>query len=127
MKILVVDDEPSIHLVVGELLDAAGYHVLEASDGVQALALARKEQPVLILLDLIMPEMNGLDVVREIRNDPRLKETPIVILSGIDPEDEVRSALREYGVAEILRKTEFVTSLIPCVKEILSKQAHQVA
>ena len=127
MKILVVDDEPTIHQVAGQLLTSAGYDVLIARDGRQALLLARKEQPALILLDLIMPEMNGLDVVREIRSDPRLKETPIAILSGIDPEDEVRSALREYGVAEILRKTEFVTSLVSRVREILSKQAHQVA
>ena len=127
MKILVVDDNATIRELAEEYLTSAGYNVLMASDGEEALALARKEQPVLILLDLVMPEMSGLEVVREIRNDPRLKETQIVIISGIDPEEEVSSALREYGVAEILSKTEFMKSFVSRVQEILSKQAHQVA
>ncbi len=127
MKILVVDDNATIRELAEEYLTSAGYNVLMASDGEEALALARKEQPVLILLDLVMPEMTGLEVVREIRNDPRLKETPIVIMSGIDPEEEVSSALREYGVAEILSKTEFMKSFVSRVQKILSKQADQVA
>ena len=127
MKILVADDNPTIRALAEELLTSAGYNILIAKDGREALLLARKEQPVLILLDLVMPEMTGLDVVREIRNDPRLKETPIVIMSGIDPGREVSSTLREYGVTEILSKPGCMKSLVSCVQEILSKQAHQVA
>ena len=127
MKILVADDEPMIGEIARELLTSAGYNVLIAKNGRQAIALARKEQPALILLDLVMPEMSGVDVVREIRNDPSLMETPILIMSGIQPAEEVSSALREYGVAEILSKTKVVKSLVSRVKEILSKQTHQVA
>ena len=127
MKILVADDEPTIHRIAGKLLTSAGYNVLMAKDGRQALALARKEQPALIVLDLVLPEMPGLDVVREIRNDPQLKETPILIMSGIDPGKEASSTLREFGVAEFLCKIDLVTSLVSRVQEILSKQAHQVA
>jgi CheY-like chemotaxis protein len=127
VKILVVDDEPTIREIAGELLTNAGHEVLNAVNGRQALALARKEQPVLIVLDLVMPGMSGIDVLREIRNDPRLKETLILILSGIDPEKEVSSTLREYGVAGILSKREFMQSFVSRVQEILSKQAHQAA
>ena len=98
MKILVVDDERTIREIARELLTSTGYEVLEASDGREALVMARKEQPVLIVLDLVMPGMSGIDVVREIRDDPRLKETPILIMSGINPEEEVTSTLCEYGV-----------------------------
>ncbi len=127
MKILLADDEPMIHQIAGKLLTSAGYNVLMAMNGRQAIALAREEHPVLIVLDLVMPEMTGLDVVRGIRNDPSLMETPILIMSGIEPGKEASSALHEYGVIEFLRKTEFVTSLVSRVQEILSKQAHQVA
>ena len=127
MKILVADDEPTIRIIAGELLTHAGYDVLEASDGRQALKLARKEQPVLIVLDLVMPGMSGIAVLREIRNDPRLKETLILIMTGIKPNEEASSALRQYGVSEILSKAEFVKSFVSRVQEILSKQAHQVA
>ncbi len=127
MKILVADDEPMIGEIARELLTSAGYNVLIAKNGRQAIALARKEQPVLVVLDLVMPGMSGIDVLREIRNDPQLKETLILIVTGINPEEEVSSALREYGVAGILGKREFMQSFVSHVQEILSKQAHQVA
>jgi two-component system alkaline phosphatase synthesis response regulator PhoP len=127
VKILVVDDEPTIREIARELLTSAGYNVLIAKDGRQALALARTEQPVLVVLDLVMPGMSGIDVLREIRNDPQLKETLILIVTGINPEEEVRSTLREYGVDEILSKKEFMNSFVSRVQEILSKQAHQAA
>ncbi len=126
MKILVVDDEPMIREIARERLTSAGYEILEASDGRQALLLARKEHPALILLDLSMPEMSGLDVVREIRNDPRLMETRVLIMTAIDPDEEISSALRHYGVPEILSKTEFVKSVVSRVREILSNQAPRV-
>ena len=127
MKILVVDDEPMIREIARVRLTSAGYEVLEASDGREALVLVRKEQPALILLDLSMPEMSGLDVVREIRNDPRLIEIRVLIMTAIDPDEEVSSALRHYGVAEILSKAEFVKSVVSRVQEILSGQVHRVA
>ena len=127
MKILVVDDEPMIREIARARLTSAGHEILEASDGRQALVLARREHPALILLDLSMPEMSGLDVVREIRNDPRLIGTLVLIMTGIDPDEEVSSALRQYGVAEILSKAEFVKSVVSRVQEIFSNQAHHVA
>ena len=127
MKILVVDDEPTIRELAEELLTSAGYNVLMATDGRQALDLARKEHPDLILLDLVMPGISGIGVVQEIRNDLRLKETPVLIMSAIDPEEEVSSVLREYGVAEILSKAEFAKSLVSRVQEILFNQAHRAA
>ncbi len=127
MKILVVDDEPMIREIARVRLTSAGYEVLEASDGREALVLVRKEQPALILLDLSMPEMSGLDVVREIRNDPRLIDIRVLIMTAIDPDEEVSSALRHYGVAEILSKAEFVKSVVSPVQKLLSIQAHHVA
>ena len=127
MKILVVDDERTIREIARELLTSTGYEVLEASDGREALVMARKEQPVLIVLDLVMPGMSGLAVLREIRNDPRLKETLILIMTGIKPNEEASSALRQYGVSEILRKAGFVKSFVSRVQEILSEQTQRVA
>ncbi len=128
MKILVVDDEPTIRSVVKELLGAAGYDdVLEASNGEVALALARKEQPVLILLDLVMPEMSGYDVLQEIRKDPRLRNTPILILSVLVSGVDTDVYFHELDVEGFIDKADFMISLVPRVQEILSKQAHQVA
>ncbi len=127
MKILVADDESSIREIAGELLTSAGYDVLEAEDGKQALALARKEQPVLILLDLVMPEMSGYDVLQEIRKDPRLRNTPILILSVLVSGVDTDVYFHELDVDGFIDKADFVISLVPRVHEILSKQVHRVA
>ena len=127
MKILVVDDEPSIFELAEELLTLAGYDVLEASDGEQALALARKEHPDLILLDLLMPKMNGFQFVLEIRKDPKVGKTPILVLSGVVSGSHTDAYLHDLDVAGFIGKTQMATSLISRVQEVLSKQAHQVA
>jgi two-component system alkaline phosphatase synthesis response regulator PhoP len=127
VKILVADDEPTIREMARELLTHAGYDVLEASDGRQALALARKEQPVLILLDLVMPEMNGFEFILEIRKDPRVSKTPILVLSALVSESDTDAYIHELDVVGFIGKTVMATSLISRVQEILSKQAHQVA
>ena len=127
MKILVVDDESPIREIARELLTSAGYDVLEASDGEQALALARKEQPVLIVLDLMMPEMTGFDVVREIRKDPRVKNTPILIMSALVSGSYTDAYIQQLDIAGFVDKTQMATSLISRVQEILSKQAQLTA
>ena len=125
--ILVADDEPSILEVARQLLTPAGHNVLTAKDGRQALALAREEQPALIVLDLVMPGISGIDVVRKIRNDPRLKNTPILIISGYVPEPGANNLLRNLRVAGYLSKMELATSLVSRVQEILSEQTQRVA
>ncbi len=125
--ILVADDEPSILEVARQLLTPAGHNVLTAKDGRQALALAREEQPALIVLDLVMPGVSGIDVVRKIRNDPRLKNTPILIMSGYVPEPDANDLLRNLRVAGYLSKMELATSLVSRVQEILSEQTQRVA
>ena len=127
MKILVADDEPNIRELVGELLTSAGYDVLEAEDGLQALILIKEKRPDLIVLDLMMPEMAGFDVVREIRRDPRVKNTSILIMSVLVSRSDTDASIRDLDVEGFIDKTKFVTLLIPCVKSILSKQAHRVA
>ena len=127
MKILIADDEPTIHEVLAQLLPAAGYEVLHAANGNQAIVRARDDHPDLIVLDLVMPETPGLEVIRELKNDPDLIDIPILIMSGINPGDGLRAVLRESGVTEFISKDDLVTSLISRVQEILSKQVHQVA
>ena len=127
VKILVVDDEPTIRSVVKALLDDAGYQVLEASNGEEALPLALKERPGLILLDLIMPKTNGFEFLQTIRNNTLTRNIPIVLLSVLVSGTDVDTYINDLDVAGSIDKTEMVTSLIPRVKEILSKQAHRAA
>ena len=127
MKILVVDDELMIREIAKKLLTSAGYDVLEASDGEQALALTRKEQPVLILVDLVMPKMTGFQFVHEIRKDSQVWKIPILVMSALVCGSDTDDYIQELDVAGFVDKTQMTTFLISRVHEVLSKQAGQVS
>jgi two-component system alkaline phosphatase synthesis response regulator PhoP len=90
-RILIVDDESAIRLVCRLNLDAVGFQTLEAPDGETALELARSEHPDLILLDIMLPGIDGWGVAEELGADPKTREIPILFLSArSDPADEAR-------------------------------------
>ena len=85
--ILVVDDDPNIRSLLKQELTEAGYIVRLAEDGRKALALIREEIPGLIILDVMMPEMNGFDVAAVLKNDPATMDIPIIILSVVEDKE----------------------------------------
>jgi CheY-like chemotaxis protein len=82
-KILVVDDEPDVLTFLSALLKDAGYEVLTANDGTQALEVARQEKPDLISLDLSMPNNTGTEFYRKMQKDKQISDTPVIIVSGL--------------------------------------------
>ena len=127
MKILVVDDELTIREIVSELLTSAGYDVLKASGGRKALVLAFEQQPDLMVLDIVREGMNGIDVVREIRKDSRLRNMPILMISGCMDVSEADDLLGHLKIAGFLSKVDLATSLISRVQECLHKRPHVAA
>ncbi len=127
MKILVADDEPTIREIAEDLLVAAGYNVLAAGDGEEALRLVHAEHPDLILLDLMLPKMTGFHVLQEIKKNSRVAKIPILILSVLVSGDNTDASIHELDVTGFIDKSEFVTSLVSRVQEILSGPAHRVA
>ncbi len=82
--VLIVDDSKTIHLVLARLLNRQGYESLSAYDGETAIELARTHKPALILMDVVMPGLNGFQATREIRKDadPKVANIPVIIMSG---------------------------------------------
>jgi CheY-like chemotaxis protein len=117
-KVLIADDTATIRKIAARLLSSAGYDVVEAGDGREALNLVQKEHPDLILLDLLMPKMTGFDVLREIKKNERLKETPILIMSGVFKKD-VLDFLQASGVAGFVDKEQIRESLLFRVQQVL--------
>lgn len=101
--ILVIDDDPTQRAIARSYLHQAGFHVEEASDGEQGLTLARKLVPDLILLDVVMPKRNGVDVCREIRDDKMLTHTPILMESSLDS-PAVLDRCFDAGATDVLAK-----------------------
>jgi len=101
--ILVIDDEGPYSRVVAEVLQKKGLRVRTAAHGPSGLFAAKRDQPNLILLDIMMPEMDGLSVVRKIRSEPALSKTPVVVISALAAAEDRRAAL-EAGADAFLAK-----------------------
>jgi len=82
-KVLVVDDELDMRTFVTTLLETSGYKPFAAEDGVRGLEMARKEKPSLIILDVMMPKESGINLYRELKSDPDLKDIPVIMLSAL--------------------------------------------
>lgn len=106
-KILLIDDEPTLHDLARAYLEKAGYRLFSAYDGPSGLDLLLREKPALLLLDLIMPEMNGEQVFNELTGNPRyepVRNIPVVMLTGREANDLMKTKLMARGVSAYLRK-----------------------
>lgn len=119
-RILVVDDEPDIREFVRYNLQKEGYEVFTAADGAEALAAARTHRPHLILLDRMMPVMDGAQTCRALRDDPDLHETMIVFLSALGEEDQQLAGFGA-GADDYLTKPIRMKLLMSRVRAILKR------
>ena len=115
-KVLVIDDEPSVRKLIGMLLSQDGYEVVLSDNGEKGLDLYRREHPDVIVLDLIMPGMDGIEVLRQIRCVD-LHQRVIVVTADSRPKREWE--VRALGVSEFLVKGSSVHSLGDTLKRLL--------
>ena len=94
-RILVADDDPITLMFIRSLLEDRGHVVMTAEDGADALSLVRTERPDLVVTDLVMPYRNGLEIIREIREDVILRHTPVMLISMKDKEQDIVHGLEE--------------------------------
>lgn len=121
LKILLVEDEPDLASMFGTALSQAGYEVLLRSTGPTVLEALRQDRPVLVLLDLVLPEMSGFEVLAEIKSDPKIKDIPIYAWSNLTQDDEIKQA-RDGGVVDYWIKSEYTPSaLVVKVNQVLQK------
>jgi two-component system cell cycle response regulator len=104
--IVLADDEPFIRLAYKEGLERAGYIVEAAENGEEALAKVHAHKPDLVMLDLMMPKMNGFEVLKRIKSDPDLKHTEVVILSNLSQAEDEKEAA-EGGATDFLVKSDY--------------------
>jgi CheY-like chemotaxis protein len=119
-RILVVDDSPTIRKVVGSILEARAYQALLAGDGQEALEMLGTEKVDLVLLDFVMPRMNGYQFCRELRADPELKNLPIVLMSAKG--DKIRGQfVQQTGAIDAITKPFDARGLIAVIEGALKK------
>ena len=118
-KILVVDDEPNIRSLVSKMLDK-DYIVIEATNGEEAIDIAKRQEPDLILMDLIMPQMDGYTACSSIKTDQATKGIPVVMLTGVGHEFNKKFA-REMGADAYITKPFSADELLRQVKQVLGE------
>lgn len=116
--ILCVDDEPTQLMLLRLALTRAGYDVLEASDGQKGIEMAIEHHPALIIMDLMMPVMDGASAIRYIKQNQLTQHIPILVLSAYTRGDQAQRAL-EAGAAELISKSLILTELIDKVNSFL--------
>jgi two-component system, OmpR family, alkaline phosphatase synthesis response regulator PhoP len=119
-RILVVDEEPHIRRVLSEILGSRGYEVMMASDGNQGLDELGTEDVDLVILDLMVPDTNGLEILSKIRTDPHRADTPVIILTA-KGQDADREAALAGGANDFLTKPFSPKKLIARIEEILGR------
>ena len=120
IKILLVDDEPDILEIVGYNLSAEGYQVIKGENGLEAVELAKKHKPQLIILDVMMPKMDGIEACERIRELPELSETVITFLTARG-EDYSQVAGFDAGADDYISKPITPKVLISKVKSLLRR------
>lgn len=105
-KILVVEDEATLQKALVEVLEQSGYTAISALDGELGFKLATQEVPDLILLDIILPKMDGFEVLKGLKADPKTQNIPVIILTNLGDVSSVQQAL-ELGANSYLVKADF--------------------
>ena len=124
-KILLAEDDKYICRAYKDGLERAGFQVLVAFDGVEAMQKVRSEKPDLILLDLIMPVKNGFEMLEELKKDPAFKRIPVIILSNLG-QDSDREKGKSLGAVDYLVKSDFsMKEVIRKVREHLTKRKEE--
>jgi CheY-like chemotaxis protein len=130
MKILLIEDSKFQRVANERALVKAGYTVIQAGDGEEGLRVARKDIPDLILLDMMLPKVSGLDVLRALKGDVLLKHIPVIVLSGLGQANEDK--LISEGAAAFVMKSEKSlennsSALIQTVESVLAQSTNTVA
>lgn len=119
-RVLLVDDEEGTIKTVGKRLELAGFEVLVAMDGEDALAKVREAHPDVIVLDLLLPKLSGLKVCATLKQDPAHQRIPIIILTGKEDVVDER-ACRECGADAYLTKSAGTSALVEHITSLLRK------
>jgi DNA-binding response OmpR family regulator len=118
-KILVIEDEATLQKALNEVLSKEGYEVVSSLDGLKGLELAQSENPDLILLDIILPKMDGFEVLKRIKENDKISQIPVIILTNLSDMNDIQKAL-DLGATTYLIKADFhIEDVLKKISEVL--------
>jgi len=121
-KILIIEDDKLLRKVIGKKLVMENYKVVEAMDGEEGLKFSESEQPDLILLDLVLPEIDGFEVLARLKKNPNTLKIPVIILSNLGDEEKVEKGLKLGAVDYLIKAQLNPGDIINKIKKVLNKK-----
>lgn len=119
--ILFIEDESALQKTMGDVLRQNGYKIINAFEGETGLNLAKTKNPDLILLDLILPKHQGLDILKKLKEDPKTKGIPIIVLTNLEDAENI-SKVSEFGANAYLVKSNYsLDEVIEKIKKALNE------
>ncbi len=118
--ILIVEDDPLMSRLYSKVFSIEGYEVITAADGEEALSAVHKNLPTLILLDVMMPKMNGLELLEKLKSDPSTKKIPVIMLTNLAGTADAEKAMTLGAVKYIVKSEYEPKQIVGMVKEILA-------
>jgi two-component system sensor histidine kinase ChiS len=126
VTILIIDDELHIRRLIAQMLELAGYRVLEAASGPEALSLLEEERPDVITCDIFMPGMSGFEVLEALKSQPSTAEIPVIMLTALGQEKDTARAM-ELGAADYVTKPFGTTKLAETIERQLDGRQEEDA
>ena len=120
-KILLFEYEAALQKTFGDTLRSEGYQLVSATDGEVGLRLAKSETPDLIILDLILPKLNGLEVLKSLKEDQQTRGIPVIILTNLGDLENIEKALRLGATTYLVKADHTLEEVIEKVKKALSE------
>lgn len=118
--ILFIEDEPTLQKTLGRALENDGYQVSSALDGQSGLALVKEAKPDLVLLDLILPKMDGFEVLKKIKEDEATKDIPVIILTNLESPEDVEKALSQGATNYLVKANYELDDVIKKIKALFN-------
>ena len=119
-KILFIEDESTLRKTVDEFLENKGYEIKGATDGQLGVKMAKKFQPDLILLDLILPKMNGFEVIKTLKKDKETRNIPIIVLTNLEGSEDVEKAISLGAKTYLVKANYELSEIAEKIKKSLS-------
>jgi len=121
MKILLVEDEEMLANMYEVKFQNEGFDLIKALDGMQGLELAKKEKPDFILLDIIMPKMDGFSVLKALKDEPTTKDVPVMLLTNLGQEEDVKRGKELGSVGYLVKANVTPSEVVDAVKKEIAK------
>lgn len=118
-KILLVEDDTTLQETLGKVLKGEGFELFQAYDGEEGLKMAKEDKLDLILLDLVLPKMNGFEVLKKLKEAEETKDIPIIVLTNLESTEDIQKALYAGATTYLLKASYEIEDVIAKVKKTL--------